>query len=38
VRTAAALGISRNELRTQLAHLGIIAGRNARRSVEAADD
>jgi DNA-binding NtrC family response regulator len=38
VRTAAALGISRNELRTQLAHLGIIAGRNARRSAEAADD
>jgi DNA-binding NtrC family response regulator len=31
VRTAAALGISRNALRTQLAHLGIVNGRASRR-------
>ena len=30
VQTAAALGISRNELRTHLAHLGIIPGRRSR--------
>jgi len=32
IRTAAALGISRNELRTRLAHLGIIPGRASRRA------
>jgi len=33
VRTAAALGMSRNELRTQLARLGIISGRASRRPI-----
>ena len=31
VRAAERLGLSRNAMRTQLAHLGIIAGRASRR-------
>jgi len=31
VRAAERLGLSRNELRTQLARLGVIAGRTPRR-------